>query len=166
MIKKKKHSKNIQRNYTNMVVIHFQNQTHYPAKDYLKDFEAIAQYTLSLFKIKKDVELSVNIVSKNTIQEINRTYRHLDRVTDVISFEFDEGFKEWDGYLVLGDLFICYHRAKQQAKAYQHSVRREICFLFTHGLLHLLKMDHLNENQEQEMIAMQNKIMNHFQIIR
>ena len=64
-----------------MVVIHFQNQTHYPAKDYLKDFEAIAQYTLSLFKIKKDVELSVNIVSKNTIQEINRTYRHLDRVT-------------------------------------------------------------------------------------
>ncbi len=146
--------------------IHFQNQTHYAAKSYLEDFYAIAKYTLSLFHIKKDVELSVTIVSKNTIREINHTYRHLNQVTDVISFEFDEGFKEWDGYMILGDLFICFHRAIQQAKRYQHSIRREVCFLFTHGLLHLLKMDHLNEKDEQEMLAMQNKIMDHFQIIR
>ena len=146
--------------------MNFKNQTHYQVKDYKNDFMMIAQYTMQLFKIKKDVELSVNIVTKNRIQEINKTYRQIDRVTDVISFEFDEGFNEYDGYIVLGDIFICFSKAIQQAKEYQHSIRREICFLFTHGLLHLLKMDHLNPEDEKKMLKMQNQIMDHFQIIR
>ena len=149
-----------------MIEMNFKNQTHYKTQSYKKDFLEIAEYTLSLFKIKKDVELSVNIVSKNTIQEINKTYRNLDKITDVISFEFDEGLNEYDGYIVLGDIFICHSRANIQAKQYGHSIRREMCFLFTHGLLHLLKMDHLNEEDEKKMIKMQNKIMNHFQILR
>lgn len=149
-----------------MIEMNFKNHTHYDTKSLKEDYMEIAKYTLNLFKIKSDVELSVNIVTKNTIQEINRTYRKLDRVTDVISFEFDDGFNECDGYLVLGDIFICEAKAKMQAKQYGHSLRREMCFLFTHGLLHLLKMDHLNPEDEARMIAMQNKIMNHFNIIR
>lgn len=149
-----------------MVELYFKNHTHYDNKSYHDDFLKIANYTLELFKISKPVELSVNIVSRNKIHEINKTYRKIDRVTDVISFEFDEGFIEVDGYLMLGDIFICESKAIKQAKEYNHSIRREMCFLFTHGLLHLLKMDHMNKEDEKKMIAMQEKIMNHFEIFR
>ena len=149
-----------------MIEMNFKNQTHYKTQSYKKDFLEIAEYTLSLFKIKKDVELSVNIVSRNTIQEINKTYRNLDRVTDVISFEFDDGFNEYDGYIVLGDIFICHSRANQQAKQYGHSIRREMCFLFTHGLLHLLGYDHMEENDEKEMFSLQEMILKNLDINR
>lgn len=149
-----------------MLQINYTNQTKYDMKDYVDVFKKIAKYTLKEFNIKGNVELSVTLVSKNTIKEINRQYRHIDKVTDVISFENDEGFETYDNYLVLGDLFICVSRAKMQAKDYGHSMYREVCFLFTHGLLHLLKMDHIQKEDEEKMIAMQNKIMNHFKIIR
>lgn len=149
-----------------MLQINYQNQTSYKMSDYYDVFNKIARYTLKKFNMKGNIELSCTFVSKNTIKEINSTYRHIDKVTDVISFENDEGFEKYDGFIVLGDLFICVSRAKSQAKNYGHSMYREVCFLFTHGLLHLLKMDHLNKEDEEKMIAMQNEIMDHFKIVR
>jgi probable rRNA maturation factor len=149
-----------------MLQINYQNQTHYEMDEYVEVFKKIAKYTLKRFNMKGNIELSVTLVSKNTIKEINSQYRHIDRVTDVISFENDEGFEMYDGFVTLGDLFICVSKAKMQAKNYGHSMYREVCFLFTHGLLHLLKMDHLNPEDEEKMIKMQNEIMDHFKIIR
>ena len=149
-----------------MLQINYQNQTHYEMDEYVEVFKKIAKYTLKRFNMKGNIELSVTLVSKNTIKEINSQYRHIDRVTDVISFENDEGFEMYDGFVTLGDLFICVSKAKMQAKNYGHSLYREVCFLFTHGLLHLLKMDHLNPEDEEKMIKMQNEIMDHFKIIR
>ncbi len=149
-----------------MLQINYQNQTSYKMSDYYDVFNKIARYTLKKFNMKDNIELSCTFVSKNTIKEINSTYRHIDKVTDVISFENDEGFEKYDGFIVLGDLFICVSKAKSQAKNYGHSMYREVCFLFTHGLLHLLKMDHLNKEDEEKMIAMQNEIMDHFKIVR
>ena len=149
-----------------MLQINYQNQTSYKMSDYYDVFNKIARYTLKKFNMKGNIELSCTFVSKNTIKEINSTYRHIDKVTDVISFENDEGFEKYDGFIVLGDLFICVSRAKSQAKNYGHSMYREVCFLFTHGLLHLLKMDHLNKEDEEKMIAKQNEIMDHFKIVR
>ena len=149
-----------------MLQINYQNQTSYKMSDYYDVFNKIARYTLKKFNMKGNIELSCTFVSKNTIKEINSTYRHIDKVTDVISFENDEGFEKYDGFIVLGDLFICVSKAKSQAKNYGHSMYREVCFLFTHGLLHLLKMDHLNKEDEEKMIAMQNEILDHFKIVR
>ena len=149
-----------------MLQINYQNQTSYKMSDYYDVFNKIARYTLKKFNMKGNIELSCTFVSKNTIKEINSTYRHIDKVTDVISFENDEGFEKYDGFIVLGDLFICVSKAKSQAKNYGHSLYSEVCFLFTHGLLHLLKMDHLNKEDEEKMIAMQNEIMDHFKIVR
>ena len=149
-----------------MLQINYQNQTSYKMSDYYDVFNKIARYTLKKFNMKGNIELSCTFVSKITIKEINSTYRHIDKVTDVISFENDEGFEKYDGFIVLGDLFICVSKAKSQAKNYGHSMYREVCFLFTHGLLHLLKMDHLNKEDEEKMIAMQNEIMDHFKIVR
>ena len=149
-----------------MLQINYTNSTIYDMDEYLEVFKKIAKYTLKKFSMKGNIELSVNLVSKNVIREINKTYRHIDKVTDVISFENDEGFEVYDGFITLGDLFICVSKAKFQAKNYGHSMYREVCFLFTHGLLHLLKMDHLTKEDEEEMIIMQNEIMDHFKIIR
>ena len=151
-----------------MVTINFKNNTHYPMKkDYLEDFIKIAEYTVKeKFHIKYDVELSVNIVSKNVIHEINKTYRKIDRVTDVISFEDEEVLKPYNNVITLGDIFICMSKAKMQAKEYGHSIKREVCFLFIHGLLHLLKMDDIRKEDEEKMIAMQESIAKHFDINR
>ena len=149
-----------------MIQINFQNFTSYKTKEYEEKYHNIAKYTLNKFGFKGNVELSVTFVSKNKIKEINNLYRHIDRVTDVISFENDEGFESYDGFITLGDLFICVNKAKMQAKNYGHSFEREMCFLFTHGLLHLLKMDHIKKEDEIKMIAMQNEIMDHFKIYR
>lgn len=149
-----------------MVQINYQNQTSYKMEEYLPIFNKIAKYTLKQFDIKGKVEVSLTLVSKNTIREINKTYRKIDKVTDVISFENDEGFEKYDGFITLGDLFICVSKAKSQAKAYGHSMCREVCFLFVHGLLHLLKMDHMNEEDAKKMFKMQDDIMDHFKIVR
>ena len=59
----------------------------------------------------------------------------------------------------LGDIFISIDHAKMQAEEYGHSLKREMCFLFTHGLLHLLGFDHMEAEDEKEMIAMQKTIL-------
>ena len=148
------------------VQINFNNYSCYHTADFEEKYQNIAKYTLKKFNMKGNIELSVTFVSKNKIKEINNTYRHIDRVTDVISFENDDGFEMFDGFVTLGDIFICVNKAKMQAKNYGHSFEREMCFLFTHGLLHLLKMDHIKKEDEVKMIAMQNEIMNHFKIYR
>ena len=148
-----------------MVTINFTNYTAYKLKEYQEIYQKIASYALKVFNKKGRYEVACTFVSKNKIHEINNTYRHIDRVTDVISFENGDDIP-YDGIIALGDLFICPARAKRQAKDYGHSLYREMCFLFTHGMLHLLGMDHLTPEQEKEMFAMQDKILEHFKIRR
>ena len=66
----------------------------------------------------------------------------------------------------LGDIFISHHHACIQAEEYQHTLKREMCFLFTHGLLHLLGYDHMNEEDEKEMFTLQKEILNQLGIER
>ena len=73
-----------------MLQINYQNQTSYKMSDYYDVFNKIARYTLKKFNMKGNIELSCTFVSKNTIKEINSTYRHIDKVTDVISFEKED----------------------------------------------------------------------------
>lgn len=155
---------NTQRKF-DMIQINYNNQTSYKLNDLKEMYSKIATYALKQFDYKGKYEVSCTFVSKNVIHEINNTYRHVDRVTDVISFENGDD-DIVDGFIALGDLFICPFKAKKQAKEYGHSFYREMCFLFTHGMLHLLHMDHQNEKEEKEMFAMQDKILNHFNITR
>ena len=103
----------------------------------------------------------VDLVSLEEIHKINKEYRHVDRPTDVISFALADN-KDQNDYFEneLGDIFINIDAAKRQAVEYQHSLKREICFLFTHGLLHLNGFDHMNKEDEKEMISYQKKILN------
>ena len=131
-------------------------------------YEEIAACTAKLLKIDDDLEFSVTFVSPERIHEINRDYRQVDRVTDVITFALeDEDSPFIEGMpRELGDIFICLERAKEQAVEYGHSLKREMCFLFVHGLLHLLGYDHMNEEEEKEMFGLQDEILNQMSITR
>lgn len=102
--------------------------------------------------IEETHEMNIVFMTKDQIQEINRTYRHIDKVTDVISFPDQE-----DNYI--GDIFICLDRATEQAVDYGHSIEREIGFLAVHGYLHLLGYDHHTEAEEKVMFAKQEDIL-------
>ncbi|MEN6340872.1 MAG: rRNA maturation RNase YbeY [Clostridiaceae bacterium] len=108
--------------------------------------------------VKGDV--CVLITDAEEIQTLNRTYRKIDRVTDVLTFP------AWEGEAILcpkdeylGDIAICYERALEQAEEYNHSLERELAFLAVHGSLHLMGYDHMTSEDEAAMFAKQEEIL-------
>ena len=131
---------------------------------YEEDFQDLASYTFSLLNVKDHYSLEVDFVHQDEIHEINKEYRGIDRPTDVISFAFldkvdGEVTIQGDVMQMLGEIIISIDQAKMQAEQYEHSLHREICFLFVHGLLHLLGYDHQTKEQEEEMFGLQNQIL-------
>ena len=61
--------------------------------------------------------------------------------------------------VVLGEIYISFDKAREQALSYEHSLDRELRFLFVHGLLHLLGYDHMNEEDEKKMFRLQDEIL-------
>lgn len=146
----------------------FDNEVENFENNYEQDFTAIIERALKTLGIEDDVEVSCVLVDDERIHEINREYRHIDRSTDVISFAMEDN----DQFYVegmprtLGDIFISVDHAKKQAEEYGHSLRREMCFLFTHGILHLLGYDHMTDEQEKEMFGLQDQILGALSIER
>ena len=128
-------------------------------KKYYKDIKKYYQKVLEVLKLEDNFEATLIIVGRNKIHTINKQYRGIDKETDVISFaeiDCDDEFG-LDNYL--GDIFINVDRVKSQAKEYEHSIKREFCFLFVHGMLHLFGYDHMNLKDEKKMFALQDKII-------
>lgn len=134
-------------------------------ESYEEDYLSLMEIALKTLGVKCDPIVSVSLVDNKYIHRINKKYRHIDRPTDVISFAFlDDGhqyekvlFKE--GMVTLGDIYISVEKASEQAKEYGHSIKRELCFLFVHGLLHLLGYDHMTKEDEEVMFSLQEKIL-------
>ncbi len=109
------------------------------------------------------------------IRTVNAQYRDTDRSTDVLSFptvNYPAGKTardcpkrlraEYDpelGACMLGDILISLEHAHQQAAEYGHSVRRELCYLFAHGLFHLMGYDHMQPDERKEMRTMEEKAL-------
>ena len=111
-------------------------------------------------------DLTILVDTPEHIRTLNRDFRHVDRVTDVLTFPAWEGeiSLSADGYL--GDIMICYERAKEQADEYGHSLERELSFLAVHGVLHLLGYDHMTESDELVMRSKQTEILNRLGVTR
>ena len=141
-------------------------------EDFKEDYESIyleiIQEACKQLDIHDDLELSVIFVDDKRIHEINREYRQIDRSTDVISFALEDSEQYYIEGMPreIGDIFISIDHAKMQAEEYGHSFYREMCFLFTHGLLHLLGFDHMNEEDEKVMFSRQKEILNALNIER
>ena len=105
-------------------------------------------------------EVDVSITDDAGIHAINLDMRDVDKATDVLSFPvFDlvpgelpdeEDADPGTGLIPLGDMVISMERCEAQAKEYGHSRKREIAYLVTHSVLHLLGYDHLNEGEEKK----------------
>ena len=115
-----------------------------------KIIENIRNVVYDYFKTEKS--LTLILVNLEEIHQINLNYRHVDRPTDVISFEeFEEDY--------LGEIFVCIEKVYEQAKLYEHSVEREMAFLLVHGLLHLHGYDHIEKEDEETMFALQDELL-------
>lgn len=136
--------------------------------DYTNDYLAIIQETAKQLEIEEDLELSCILVDDSKIHEINKEYRKIDRATDVISFALEDNAQFYVPGMPrsIGDIFISIDHAKEQAKEYGHGLKREMCFLFTHGLLHLLGFDHMEKDDEIKMVAMQKSILDALNVVR
>ena len=128
----------------------------YDDYDYLYN---VLNATLKHEKVK-DAIFSIIFVEDDEIHRINREYRKVDRVTDVISFAFEDNEEMmYNDIRVLGDIYICIPQMKRQAINYGHSEKRELSFLAVHGLLHLLGYDHMTKEEEKEMFGLQELIL-------
>ena len=116
----------------------------------------------------KKASCSIIIVDNTFIHKLNKEYRGIDRVTDVISFalEDDKSMIIPDDIRLLGDIYICLDKAKEQAKEYGHSLERELCFLAVHGIYHLLGYDHENEEDAKIMFKKQEEVLMEYGITR
>lgn len=151
------------------IKLHYQNYYPKRIKSYKKKFQEIADFTYELLELKEKYELSISIIDDETIHSYNKQYRNIDRPTDVLSFAFqDDEDMILDSKMPveLGDILISYDTMLRQADEYGHSIEREMCFLFTHGLLHLLGYDHMEKEDEIEMFAIQNAILESLEILR
>lgn len=105
---------------------------------------------------ERDAEVSVSFVTNEKIRDLNRDFRQIDRVTDVLSFPLGEnGVYDKDpekSAEMLGDIVISLQKAEEQAKEYGHSVEREIGWLATHSMLHLLGYDHERSKSEEKIM--------------
>ena len=130
---------------------------------YEQIFEKLYIRVFKFLKIKANYSTDVTIVDNKSIHEINRQYRKVDRPTDVISFAYldDKNEVELNGSnsIPLGTILISYEKAEEQAKSYDHSLLREMSFLFVHGVLHLLGYDHQTQEEEAKMFALQKEIL-------
>lgn len=133
-----------------------------------KDYEYL--YDLLEFALEKlNIEnstFSVILTDDEEVHYLNKTYRNIDRTTDVLSFALNDNGAFPGPINVLGDIFISIPKMKEQAIEYSHSEKRELSFLALHGLLHLLGYDHTKgAKEEEEMFGLQKEILNEKGII-
>ena len=119
-----------------------------------------------------DLAAEVVIVDGEEIKRLNREMRQVDAVTDVLSFPALDKIKgkklqkkafpadiDEEGNLFLGSIAICTQRAAEQAEEYGHSYERELNYLLTHGLFHLLGYDHMTDTDKSEMREKEERVM-------
>ena len=114
----------------------------------------------------ENASISVSFVGKAEIKQLNKQFRGVDTVTDVLSFPLFESGQipapdelAEDEELALGDVVICEEVCEAQAKEYGHSIEREILYLFTHSVFHLLGYDHETEEDKADMRAREEEVM-------
>ena len=149
--------------------------------------EAVCKEALEFEGCTQNCQVSLTYVGDDEIQTINKEYREIDRVTDVLSFpnlpfEGASGPENWEiledsmtmmestdpetGDLVLGDIVLNLNRVVSQAAEYGHSVRREFAFLIAHSMLHLCGYDHMTEEDAEVMFQRQEEILGRLHITR
>lgn len=128
------------------------------------ELEKVALKTLSVLGARGVTSISLAIVGEGRIKTLNKKYRDVDRVTDVLAFGQDLARKNRfveppDKIRRLGEIVICLDRAKIQANFFDHSLRKELDLLFIHGILHLLGWRDETKKEREKMKKMEDEIL-------
>lgn len=146
--------------------IEIYNQT----EEDIKELETVKKVLIYAAEKEKLINALFNviIVDNSYIKELNKNYRGLDKVTDVITFalEDDDTVINASKERVLGDIYISIERAKEQKEEYGHTLLRELSFLAVHGFYHLLGYDHQNKEEEKIMFTKQEEVLKEYGITR
>ena len=111
---------------------------------------------------KGESELLIRIVDKAEIQNLNKTYRHKDQVTYVLSFPSDLPVEIDES--ILGDVVICTDVVDEEAKAQNKAFDHHLLHMAIHGTLHLLGFDHIEESDANKMESLEIKILEKIEI--
>lgn len=130
-------------------------------KTYRSDITKLNSRISTVLSLPKSFSYALILIDDAAMQELNRTYRQLDKTTDVISFALNDGISDPTQFIdELGDIFISVDAVYRQAETYGHSVHRELLFLIAHGVLHLLGYDHMTPDDEKVMFDLQKELLN------
>lgn len=148
----------------------FDNTTDFDLNEkYIGIINAVVCEALRYENLDGSFEISFCLVDNDEIRQINKKHRGIDKPTDVLSFpqiDFKTGEIPLNRTVPLGDIIISADKLKEQAKAYNHSIERELAFLTAHSMLHLLGYDHMSEEEENIMFSKQEEILNNIGITR
>lgn len=136
-------------------------------------YKKLFRIALKVLNQPRYLSIGLNFMTKNEIKELNKTTRSVDEPTDVLSYPnlnliagetadkniFTSEYDHTLHKLFLGEIVICEEKAKEQANEYGHELKRELGFLFVHGLLHLLGYDHIHPEDEKIMRSLQTRIL-------
>ena len=146
---------------------------HAVPEELLQEMTEAAEYAVESENMhnldKKRCEISVTFVDLDEIHELNKQYRGVDKPTDVLSFpQFDDLEEEIPEVceICLGDVVICEQKAREQAEEFGHSFERELVYLFTHSVLHLLGYDHMEDDEKKAMREREEEIMKQIGLMR
>ncbi len=146
--------------------VNFQNNTNYKFI-YEKEVNKIISEFAKYFNIKSKIIVDLTFESADVVHQLNKEYRGVDKTTDVLSFGLEAvDFYEQMNILPLGDIIINYEKIISQAKEFNHSEKREFCYLFTHSLLHLYGYDHIKNSEAKRMNFITEWIMNNIDVRR
>ncbi|MDR0752055.1 MAG: rRNA maturation RNase YbeY [Christensenellaceae bacterium] len=140
---------------------------------YIPLIKSVFDIALTYLEIpEKETFIQVTFLTTSQMRSLNNRARGIDSATDVLSFPAvnfkmpynksdytPDNFNPEDKTLILGEIYICMSKAREQAKEYGHHLKREVAFLALHGLLHLLGFDHLTDHGDKEMNELQDLIL-------
>ncbi len=130
-----------------------------PFRGYKSALRRAIGATLEEEGFEKKAEVSVTLVSREEIRELNRQFRGVDRPTDVLSFPLEEEEGMGGKVTYLGDVIVCPYVIFHQAKDFGTTYRQEFCLMVIHSTLHLLGWDHVEEEEKKQMFEKQERIL-------
>lgn len=137
------------------------------------DLEKVIREVLTVEKVDQEkCEISLSFVDEEKIRQLNKDFRSIDSVTDVLSFPIEDFFNEdrenilEKPYLMLGDVVICLDVARKQADDLGHSFEREVMYLTCHSILHLLGYDHIEDDDKKIMRAREKEVMKNLGVFK
>lgn len=133
-----------------------------------KEFNLVLNAYAKFFDYQKPIIVDVLITDNKHIKKISNNYRNINKETDVLSFPFEnKNYFDDIPFIHLGEIVLSYEKIKKQALEFNHSIKREFCFLFAHGLVHLAGLDHKKSpTEEKEFNEIVYNIMNQVNINR